>query len=286
MEERFAVFGASNAAGWAITTRGVDYHISNVASSIYDRSPVVSVDPDKIRINLSSNPELGEGDQVVNAGFPGDTVFELERRFEDDVLAKKPTHLFLWSGLNDPVLVVSLLHGNEEVLDEQEEEVVEKIRSALFKAGDSDLALRASADLVANTIEGMIKKATIEGIQVLVGTLPPFSSTLEEHVKSGKEPMAPHFINEGLTLVNLINQRVTNLVSNDCVVDAYKLVVDQSTGLVRAEYSYGATVPGFQGDILHLNSIGQIQVARVVCEKIHKKSVKIVPPNPQKLRNG
>ena len=41
------------------------------------------------------------GIEVLNAGVSGDRVTELERRIERDVIAKNPTHVVIYIGIND-----------------------------------------------------------------------------------------------------------------------------------------------------------------------------------------
>lgn len=288
-KEKVAIYGASNAAGWAVTHRGIDYHSSNIVQAAFEKPPFVRESPEDLIIDLSENPRLEEKEFVVNAGRPGADVFELMKNFDSDVLVEKPSHLFFWSGLNDIVVAVTLLHNRktgDSLAAEGYERAVEEFKDAFTKVDDIDSSLTAASGIIFSQIEHMVTSARNNRIQTLIGTIPPFSAALPRWEQDPSEPNAKHFRKEGTTLIGLINDRVRVLGGDDCTVDAFKLVVDENTRLTKPDFSYGVTVPDFEGDILHLNSMGQIQVAQILCQRILNKNVAIIPPNPARIRKG
>ncbi len=124
--ERFVVFGASNAAGWS-EIHNVDYHASNLLRLLYIKSDFLKIGADSVTLDLSKAPELEEGEPVINAGFPGDTVYDLAERIQSDVIDNKPSCVFLWPGLNDITYAVGLMHGQEAQDDASTKELMTAI---------------------------------------------------------------------------------------------------------------------------------------------------------------
>ena len=288
-KERVAIYGASNAAGWAESHLGVDYHSANIMQAAIKKPPFVQESPSDLVIDLSTNPQLPEGEFVLNVAIPGADVFELMENFEFEVLDAQPSHLFFWSGLNDIVVAVTLLHdrgAEDRLAQEGYEEGVKQFKDAFTRLDDIDSSLTAASGIIFSQIEHMVTSARNNQIQTLIGTIPPFSAALPRWEEDPTTPDVKHFRKEGLALIGLVNNRIRVLGRDDCTIDAFSRVVDQETGLTKAGFSYGVTVPDFGGDILHLNSMGQIQVAQVLCQRVLNKNVAIVPPNPARIRQG
>lgn len=278
------IYGASNAAGYS-AGHDVDYNTGNLAEATFVQPPFVSETAERIIVDLSHNPAIEDGNFVQNESIPGMTAVDLLEDFGDLVLNHGPNHVFIWTGLNDPVMAVYALHPEADA-DSEGSEIVDLFKSRIRTAEGADAKLQASADFVVENIRGMVSLAQEHGVNVLVGTLPPFASTLASFENNPREPIAGHISREGKAVVNLINERIRAFGQDACVVDAYAQVVDTVTGLSKVEYSYGATRRDRSGDILHLNSFGQISIAAVLCTELHKKPVSFVPPDGTQLKQA
>jgi hypothetical protein len=284
-KEKVALLGASNAGGWSFGNRGTDYNVPNILEASFGRHRFVTNTPEKLIIDLRNNPKLADAKRVVDATFPGDSTRDMEEKFVGEVLPQNPTHIFFWSGLNDIVVAATLLNSpGQKEHDDEYQSLIDALRNAITDPTNKDLALQKAAQVIVDPLSEMASTAKAQGILPLVGTVPPFSSVLTNHVQEGNRE-AQYFFGDGLRLVGMVNNHLRELAQDDCRVDAFNLVVDPDTGLSKAEYSYGETVPRFGGDILHLNSFGLIRVAAVVCEKVHQKAVEIKLPDSARLRN-
>lgn len=76
----------------------------------------------------ASHPELGI--EVIGAGISGNKVPDLERRLEKDVLAKKPTLVVIYIGINDVWHSQSGRGTPKEAFDKGLRSLIEQIRAA------------------------------------------------------------------------------------------------------------------------------------------------------------
>lgn len=273
------VFGASNASG-LYDMDMVDYHSSNITSAVYDNHLSVKNQPKELIVDLSNNPELSEGPLVRNEGIPGDTVCDMFARFREDVVNKNPFHVFIWPGLNDAGIALGIMHNipSEGYEDPDLIRLKNLFARAINNKSDS---MQATADFISGFMYRMIDLLKTKGVKPIVGTIPPYSATLAypqdaEYVYYLRE--------DGPRLIEVINNNLRTLGCS--VIDAHKEVVNPQTGLMFADYSFGVTVPERTADILHLNSFGQIKVARILCQELFKKPVNIVPPDKERLEFG
>lgn len=277
------VYGASNAAGWS-PGHDVDYDIAKLAQVTHAKPPFVTVTDKEIVVDLSANPQIEDDDYVKNEGIPGATTPDLLEDFKQQVLGHEPKHVFIWTGLNDPVIAISVLHPRD-AREEAQGEIADMFRRSMARAEDTDTKLQASAEFIVANIKAMVDLARENGVNSLIGTLPPFASTLKRFEKDPTAPMGKHLLGEGKVLIRLVNERIQAL-GGACVVDAYSQVVDAVTGLVRPEFSYGVSVPERSGDILHLNSYGHIAVATVLCIELQGSPVSFIPPDRERLQHS
>ncbi len=264
----FIVFGASNAAGWS-EIHSVDYNISNLLGLLYVQSGFFKIAEDSAILDLSSEPELEERSPVLNKGFPGDTVLDLERRIKEDVIDEKPSSVFLWSGLNDITIATSLLYG---------EKTEDDFNGELFAAISRENPVDSLAETIYGYIGRMNDLLVKNGCKTYIGTIPPFSSALKMHLST---PIGSAFFSKGSDLIKKVNGKILE-TKNATIVDAYAAVVDPESGLMRSEFSYGAPKER-SGDILHLNDNGQLAVAGVLFQAILGKPVRIIAPGGSEL---
>lgn len=239
---RLAVYGASNAAGmpgYTIT----DYNISEIVDTAYRKPKFVSETSDEIVIDLSGHPKLEEGTFATNCSVPGSTAQELLEDFKLYVLGKEPTHVFIWSGLND--------------------------------MGSVTTALDRVSDSIFGSIKGMVDLARENRIIPILGTIPPYAAPLAESENDPQYPEAKHLLSEGMTLIRMVNDRIRALSPETPIIDAYQALVNPNTGLTRVEFCYG--------DWLHLNTFGQISVVTFLCTELLGKPVRIIPPQKVKV---
>ncbi len=270
----FIVFGASNAAGWS-EIHLVDYHPSNLLRLLYTHE-YLKISPDLVTLDFSNSPELEEGFPVLNEGFPGDTVYDLANRFEEDVINHNPSSVFLWPGLNDITMAVSVAFGRLKPGLEEEPSIF-NYAEVLADYSSIEEKISCAADAINDVLGKMILKLYEKKVQVYLGTIPPFSSALANH----SNETAALFKKDGLTLLTLVNDKIRKS-PHVVVIDAYKALLDRETGLMKVEFSYGAPKEK-SGDILHLNDLGQLSVAGVLFQAILDKPVRIIAPGGSEL---
>ncbi len=73
--------------------------------------------------------------EIVNTGIGGDTVLDLDRRFEVDALSHTPDWLFIMIGINDVLFRVSRDHGHRAVDDATYRATYERLASRARSAG-------------------------------------------------------------------------------------------------------------------------------------------------------
>lgn len=250
--EKLVVFGASNAGGWSVA-HNVDYHCSNLLQAVIEGNQIVKITDQEIEIDLTEEPALEDGDAVINAGFPGDTILDLEERFGNDVLAEQPSHLFIWSGLNDVSEFVNQYSGIEDP---------PKLTSALEQ----------SSRFIVGKVADMAQKAKALGIITVIGTIPPYTNRLSHFER---QPEGATLKRVGIPLLDQVNQRLRNLNGQFMIADIYPNLVNTQTGLSKVEFSYGDDTK--TGDVLHLNNRGQMAAAAVLTYTLLRKTVTIIP---------
>jgi hypothetical protein len=271
--EKLVVIGASNAGGWS-EAHMVDYHCSNLVQAVADLNAAVSETPEGIVIDLSDRPELSDGGSVINAGMPGDTVLEMDERFANDVFGDSPSHVFIWPGLNDVTILTDTMHGrpHEDIGMGDIDPGVLYAQVLKGKTGETT-AIEESAYAIMITVRRMAIKAWQQGIEPIVGTIPPFSSRLAYF----DEINAKQYYQDGSKIICRTNQLLAELpdqVPGTKIIDVYSMVVDSQGGLARPEFSYGEESQS--GDILHLSNRGQIVVASELCKSLFGKPTRVI----------
>lgn len=257
--EKLVVFGASNAGGWSVAHE-VDYHCSNLLQAVIEGNQIVKITDQEIEIDLTKEPELSDGGVVINTGFPGDTVVDLDERFERDVLSEHPSHLFIWPGLNDISQFV------QELPDVEDQAKLNQ-------------TLRQTSRFIAGKIAGMAQQAKDMGIVTIIGTIPPYTNRLSHFEE---EPEGAALVRIGLPLLDQVNQRLRNFNGQFIISDIHPGLVNTQTGLSKVEFSYGDDTK--TGDVLHLNNRGQMVAAAILTNTLLKKTVTIIPANGQPIR--
>lgn len=211
---------------------------------------------------------------VLNEGMPGDTVVEMGARFEEDVVDKNPKRVLIWPGLNDSSLITRLYRGETIQPDRYAEiDPAHAYRLATRGFEPRSAYLERAANFFTNNLEAMVQAATNKGIEVFLGTVPPYSNL----DKVEQTPPVEGLRVIGLPTLALINDRIRQ-TANAHIIDIHCALVDPETNLNRPENAWG--------DLLHLSNRGQILAGALVASQIFKTNVSVTSPFAPTVRIG
>lgn len=246
-----SVIGGSNAAGIYENTLP-DIVLTDVLRQAFLRYKPGAND---LVVELNERPSF-ESPIVLNAGVPGDTVVDMASRFTEDVLNKNPSRVLIWPGLNDSSLITKLYHGGTvEPYGREEVNSAGAYIQATMGVKPGPEYLEKAADFFAENVALMVKGARAQGIEVFVGTIPPYSNL--DRVEQTPDIVALR--STGLQTLASINERIRK-TSGAQVIDIHASLVDPHTNLNRQENAWG--------DLLHLSNRGQILVGALAASQI------------------